>query len=244
MSLFTSRERSNVSASIGHFGSDQCWTIFGVIGVLVFQGRFYVQWITSELKKRSVMPIMFWYMSSVGTIMLLVYSIHLREPVGALGQGLNIIIYSRNLVHIWRNKGVLSRRADVAVHAVVALIAAISVYFVGSVWWSTYELSKPASSPEATSLWIWLAVGVLGNALFACRFLVQWYATERARKPVIPNSFWYISVVASAFLLMSYLDRGAWVFVLGTCAGLLIYFRNLWLIYSTSDASTRSTEAM
>jgi lipid-A-disaccharide synthase-like uncharacterized protein len=60
-------------------------------------GRFVVQWLSSERRGRSVIPVAFWYLSLLGGGMLLVYSIHKQDPVFMLGQGLGTFIYLRNL---------------------------------------------------------------------------------------------------------------------------------------------------
>lgn len=71
--------------------------IFGLIGQLIFMGRFVLQWIVSEWYKRSVVPVGFWWLSLVGASMLLIYFIIRHEPVGILGQALGWPVYARNL---------------------------------------------------------------------------------------------------------------------------------------------------
>ena len=78
------------------------WQAIGIAGGLIFYGRFYVQWIASERAGKSVMPIVFWYMSSVGSVLLMMFAFVSQSPVGALGQSFNLVVYSRNLIHIWR----------------------------------------------------------------------------------------------------------------------------------------------
>jgi lipid-A-disaccharide synthase-like uncharacterized protein len=73
------------------------WVMFGLLGQLMFTGRFLVQWIASERARRSVVPVAFWWFSIVGGLMLLAYAIYRRDPVFILGQALGVIIYSRNL---------------------------------------------------------------------------------------------------------------------------------------------------
>lgn len=77
---------------------------------------------------------------------------------------------------------------------------------------------------------IWLSVGFLGQAFFSCRFLVQWIASERKRESVVPLSFWFFSVGGGVTLLLYAVYRRDPVFILGQSAGLLVYFRNLYLI--------------
>lgn len=77
---------------------------------------------------------------------------------------------------------------------------------------------------------IWLGIGLLGQALFSTRFLVQWVASERMRRSVVPNAFWWFSLAGGATLLAYALWRGDPVFVLGQGLGLFVYLRNLMLI--------------
>lgn len=81
-------------------------------------------------------------------------------------------------------------------------------------------------SPDRT----WLLVGFLGQALFSARFLVQWLASERARRSVIPHAFWFLSLAGGSTLLAYAIYRQDPVFIVGQAAGLFIYMRNLVLI--------------
>ncbi|MGE5606656.1 MAG: lipid-A-disaccharide synthase N-terminal domain-containing protein [Bacteroidota bacterium] len=80
------------------------WIIFGFVGQAVFSLRFIVQWVASEKEKKSVVPVMFWYLSIVGSIILLIYSIYRKDPVFILGQLTGAFIYFRNLVLIKNQK--------------------------------------------------------------------------------------------------------------------------------------------
>jgi len=71
--------------------------ILGFIGQFFFSMRFIVQWIASEKKKQSVVPLSFWVFSIVGSSLLLIYAIYRRDPVFILGQAPNLLIYFRNL---------------------------------------------------------------------------------------------------------------------------------------------------
>lgn len=78
------------------------WLIVGFLGQGLFSARFLVQWLVSERKKQSVIPVMFWYFSILGGAVLLVYSIHKQDPVFIAGQGAGLLIYFRNLYFIIR----------------------------------------------------------------------------------------------------------------------------------------------
>ncbi|MFH1753253.1 MAG: lipid-A-disaccharide synthase N-terminal domain-containing protein [Candidatus Omnitrophota bacterium] len=80
------------------------WIVLGFFGQLMFSGRFLIQWIASEIKKKSVIPISFWYFSLGGAAILLIYAIYRKDPVFIVGQSVGLIIYARNLVLIARHK--------------------------------------------------------------------------------------------------------------------------------------------
>jgi lipid-A-disaccharide synthase-like uncharacterized protein len=79
-------------------------------------------------------------------------------------------------------------------------------------------------------LTIWVLIGLLGQALFTLRFLVQWLSSERRGRSYIPHAFWWFSLAGGATLLAYALHRKDPVFILGQGAGLFIYIRNLQLI--------------
>lgn len=76
---------------------DTLWLALGFAGQLAFTGRFALQWLYSEYKKRSVIPVGFWYLSLVGSALLLSYAIHRHDPVFILGQSFGFVVYLRNL---------------------------------------------------------------------------------------------------------------------------------------------------
>lgn len=77
---------------------------------------------------------------------------------------------------------------------------------------------------------LWITIGLAGQALFSARFIIQWLASEKARRSVVPKAFWYFSLTGSAVLLAYAIHRVDPVFILGQAAGFAIYLRNLWLI--------------
>jgi lipid-A-disaccharide synthase-like uncharacterized protein len=78
------------------------WLAIGLAGNAAFFARFLVQWIASERAGRSYVPIVFWYLSIAGSLILLAYAIHRRDPVFTLAFLPNCIVYVRNLVLLRR----------------------------------------------------------------------------------------------------------------------------------------------
>ena len=80
------------------------WLVVGFGGQLLFTARMVVQWIASERRRESIVPISFWYLSLSGGWMLLIYAIYRRDPVIIFGQVLGVVVYSRNLILIHRRR--------------------------------------------------------------------------------------------------------------------------------------------
>ncbi|WP_068316215.1 lipid-A-disaccharide synthase N-terminal domain-containing protein [Polycladidibacter hongkongensis] len=77
----------------------------------------------------------------------------------------------------------------------------------------------------------WVILGLVAQALFMMRFVVQWIASERVGKSIVPVAFWFFSIGGSALLLVYSIKRQDPVFIAGQGLGMVIYLRNLWLIY-------------
>ena len=78
----------------------------------------------------------------------------------------------------------------------------------------------------------WVALGFVAQALFMMRFVVQWIASERARRSVMPIAFWFFSLGGGVLLLVYAIHRMDPVFIAGQAFGLVVYLRNLALIRS------------
>ena len=78
------------------------WLAIGILGQGLFFGRWVVQWIASEKKAASQVPVSFWYMSLIGGLITLAYAIYREDPVFIAGQSIGSIVYIRNLMLISR----------------------------------------------------------------------------------------------------------------------------------------------
>ena len=78
----------------------------------------------------------------------------------------------------------------------------------------------------------WIVVGFTGQALFSARFIVQWLASERVKRSIVPRAFWYFSLAGGATLLAYAIHKRDPVFIAGQGLGLFVYMRNLYLIHS------------
>ena len=84
--------------------TDLIWICFGFGGQALFASRMIVQWIASEREGRSIVPTVFWYLSIAGSMVLIAYAIHRKDPVIIVGQATGSIIYIRNLLLIAKEK--------------------------------------------------------------------------------------------------------------------------------------------
>jgi lipid-A-disaccharide synthase-like uncharacterized protein len=81
------------------------WIAVGFLGQAVFTARFLVQWLASERRRDSVMPVAFWWLSLAGGLILLTYAaVHLRDPVIGVGQAMGLVVYARNLMLVRKAK--------------------------------------------------------------------------------------------------------------------------------------------
>ena len=82
--------------------TETIWVAIGFLGQGLFFGRWLVQWVVSERKAESRMPIAFWYLSLVGGLITLAYAIYRHDPVFIAGQSIGALVYIRNLMLIYR----------------------------------------------------------------------------------------------------------------------------------------------
>jgi lipid-A-disaccharide synthase-like uncharacterized protein len=80
------------------------WYVIGFLGQAFFFSRFLVQWLVSEIKQQSTVPVAFWFLSVLGGLLLLTYAIYRRDPVFITGQALGQFVYVRNLILIYKKR--------------------------------------------------------------------------------------------------------------------------------------------
>lgn len=88
----------------------------------------------------------------------------------------------------------------------------------------------------------WLAFGVVAQLLFTARFIVQWLASEREGKSVIPLAFWFFSMAGGMMTLIYGLVRREPIIIMGQAFAIFIYLRNLMLIFRPKDRITTGTK--
>ena len=89
----------------------------------------------------------------------------------------------------------------------------------------------------------WVVLGLVAQAMFTMRFVVQWLASERAGRSVIPIAFWFFSIAGGVLLLGYALYRKDLVFILGQGFGTFVYVRNLFLVLKERNAHSAEVKA-
>jgi lipid-A-disaccharide synthase-like uncharacterized protein len=96
--------RASSPRGAGIMSAEHVWLAVGFLGQAFFSMRFLVQWIASERRKESVIPVSFWFFSIGGGLTLLIYAVYRLDPVFMLGQGAGLFVYLRNLYLIRRKE--------------------------------------------------------------------------------------------------------------------------------------------
>ncbi|MBA2481095.1 MAG: lipid-A-disaccharide synthase N-terminal domain-containing protein [Planctomycetes bacterium] len=111
-------------------------------------------------------------------------------------------------------------------------------------------MERNVSTPNPTGLnHYWLIFGFSAQALFAGRLVVQWIATEKSRHSVVPESFWWLSLLGGLMLLVYFWRRGDPVGIAGQLFGNVVYIRNIYFLYSdrrlrkAAEIAATSTDA-
>ena len=81
-------------------------------------------------------------------------------------------------------------------------------------------------------LTLWVLIGLFGQFMFMMRFVYQWIASERAKKSIMPEAFWYFSLGGGIIVFCYALHQQDIVFILGQGLGVFIYLRNIYFIWS------------
>ncbi|MBM3987824.1 MAG: hypothetical protein FJ294_07700 [Planctomycetes bacterium] len=189
--------------------------VAGWIGNACFFSRFLVQWYKSERAGKSVAPPVFWWLSLVGTVLLGAYSYTRESYVLVLGYVINGLIYARNL---------RLRRQSAAAFGGARLAALGGLAFALLVAAAAREVQRRQEAELG-----WVAIALVGQSAWSSRFVVQWWASERASESRFPRLFWWLSLLGNLLLLAHTLHLGDPVLAWGYMPGPIVQARNLML---------------
>lgn len=200
------------------------WLIFalGFFAQILFFARTILQWFKSEHEKEIISPVIFWQLSLVASILMLIYGILRNDFSVILGQLLVYYIYIRNLQlkNAWR---ILPK-----VIRILALIMPVLI-LIPLLYNDTYNFSTIFNNHEVAS-WL-MIVGTVGQLIFTFRFIYQWIYSEREKESLLPLGFWIISVSGSLIIFVYSIFRRDPVLFLSHLLGLFVYVRNILIYY-------------
>lgn len=200
----------------------------GFCAQLLFAARLLIQWIKSEKAGRILSPTLFWQLSLLASILMVVYGILRADFVVILGQVFSYFVYIRNLQYknAWK----------LIPHHFKILVVIFPIAAISYLWFShSSNLLQILHNPEiSTLLLVW---GSLGQFIFTFRFVYQWYVSEGIKKSILPLEFWLISITGSLIIVSYAIFRVDPVLFLGQIFGIFIYARNILIFYKGKPVS-------
>jgi lipid-A-disaccharide synthase-like uncharacterized protein len=186
----------------------------------LFGARSIVQWYLSEREGRVVSPTLFWIFSLSGSSLFLLYGLIRQDIVILAGQSISFYIYVRNLQlkKVWSTIPLFFQLPLLAIPPSILM------------FWFQLKNVSALEVDTAISLTV---VGIAGQLLLNCRYLYQWYFSEKANESVLPLGFWVISLAASVMVVVYSIARQEPVLLVAQSLGILVYLRNI-IIYSRS----------
>jgi lipid-A-disaccharide synthase-like uncharacterized protein len=198
----------------------------GFLAQSLFGARSIVQWYLSEREGKVVSPTLFWVFSLSGSSLFLLYGLIRQDIVILIGQSISFYIYIRNLQlkRVWSGIPLFFQLLFVAIPPSILLL-----------WFqqeSTFAFKADLS-------FTFMFVGIAGQLLLNCRYLYQWYFSEKANESVLPLGFWIISLAASVMVVVYSIARQEPVLLVAQSLGIVVYLRNI-IIYSRSTPKGQS----
>jgi lipid-A-disaccharide synthase-like uncharacterized protein len=191
--------------------SETTWAwlyLLGVFAQALFAGRFLVQWLCSEWRQQSTVPLLFWQLSLCGhTIMMIHGCIQLQYHVSLVQVCSGVIA--------WRNIDLLGPRR-LSLRKTLALILVIGVAVTVLFTWmapaglaSWFQVPNvPWRASQGVLSWQWNAFGCAALLLFASRFWFQWWQAEQQQASNLGPVFWWITCASSSMLFIYFWQLG------------------------------------
>lgn len=202
----------------------------GFIAQALFFARIIIQWFKSEHEGKVLSPILFWKVSLIASILMLLYGILRKDAAILIGQILVYFIYIRNiqLKDAWKPMSWISK-----LFIIVTPVIILAYLFFGT----TYSLNtffKNADNPFLLMIW-----GILAQLTFISRFFVQWIYSENKKESVLPVGFWVISIAGAAMNFVYGLFRFDLVLIASHGFGLFVYLRNILILQNKKSLFSR-----
>lgn len=216
----------------------------GFLSAIAFSSRMLLQWLTSEVKGRSVVMPAFWKLSLCGNILLALHSLIQVQFHVCLIQTCNAVISWRNLNLMQTQEQQKSLQQTIRIFVIAVLTICTIFWLNGFLFLKNSEAwfrvpSTPWHDNAGRHLFFgWHFIGFIGLALFSSRFWIQWWCAEKQKTSYLSSSFWWISLIGETLCLTYFLKIHDPVNSIGPAFGLIPYIRNLMLIYKRQPAKS------
>lgn len=178
----------------------------------LFGLRILVQWYVTEKKKEMASPLIYWHLSIVASLLMILYGIIRADYVIVFGQGLSYFIYIRNS-HI---SGTWTR-----------LPVVLRVFFILLPLSSILWMGQNVQLNEISFAGYYDLAGMTGQLLLNARFIYQLYYAEKRKVSVLPFGFWAITVIGSILIILYAVNRPEPVLLFAQSLGLIAAIRNV-----------------
>lgn len=213
----------------------------GFLGQILYLLRFAVQWVASEIRKKSVVPLSFWVISILASFVMVVhYAIQAHVAFSILNWiGTYIALRNWTIMQGGRHKPIqkhLFLHSACICAGLIALLTCFVLIRSANVEcaWRTWQfwIAPPSSTPANTSIsWQMHTFGTAGALILAVRFWIQWSLAERGQESThLGSYFWIMSVIGSIMVIVYSFEMRDWVTGFGPIIVLPMYARNLVLI--------------
>ena len=194
----------------------------GFTAQILFFARSIVQWFQSEKEGKIISPVIYWQISLIASIIMLIYGLFRNDFSIVLGQFIVYFIYIRNLQlkKVWGKMMLFSR----------ALVVILPVFCI--VWLAfgkSYNINTILKNEDVP---LWLMIwGSAGQVIFTFRFFYQWIYSENRKDSLLPVGFWIISTIGSLMIFAYSIYRVDPVLFAAHSLGLFLYIRNILIHY-------------
>ena len=192
----------------------------GIFAQICFSIRILIQWILSEHRRKVVSPTLFWFFSLLGSTVMFIYGMLRNDFSIILGQFISFYVYigNLNLKHVWKTIPFILRIIIVLL-PVVAMGITISD---GQNFINRYF--------HNTAIPLWLVIfGSVGQIIFTCRFIYQWFYSNYHKESILSSAFWWISIIVSSIIIAYAIMVFDKVLIIGQLFGIVSYIRNLMI---------------
>lgn len=202
----------------------------GLVANLFFGSAFLIQWHASARIQKTLVPKLFWILSSVGAVLMIIHSVIQSQLPVTLLYALNLAIYLRNLnVNSTYRLSLFSTLAMLF----AIIIAAITPFLIGAYfnltisWMASPNIFALSLSPPGV---YWKTIGCLGLAIFSLRFFIQWCYLEMSQTSTLPKLFWRVGLLGGSLALAYFVRTGDLVNILSYGCGIFPALANLRII--------------